>query len=71
MLLILGVPGIRRFVSMTKLEMSLFWRNNLPSVNGMPFSSVPSAPPVVVFSDASTEGCAAFTQGKDIVFHRN
>ena len=26
---------------------------------------------MVVFSDASTEECAAFIQGKDIVFHRN
>ena len=33
----------------------------------MPFWSVPFVLPVVVFSDASAEACAAFIQGVDIV----
>ena len=44
----------------------LFWRDNLRNLNGVPF--VPSK---IVFSDASSTGCAAYIQGSSLLFHRN
>ena len=35
------------------------------------FWPVPFVPSVVIFSDASANGCAAFIQGIDLVFQRN
>ena len=48
-----------------------FWRDNLKSLNGVLFWPVPFVPSVVIFSDASANGCAAFIQGTDLVFQRN
>ena len=39
--------------------------------NGVFFWPVPCAPSVLVFSDASANGCSAFIQGTDLVFQRN
>ena len=44
----------------------LVWRDNLRNLNGVPF--VPSK---IVFSDASSTGCAAYIQGSSLLFHRN
>ena len=49
----------------------LFWRDNLKALNGVLFWPVPFVPSVVIFSDASANGCAAFIQGTDLVFQRN
>ena len=49
----------------------LFWRDNLNALNGVLFWPVPFVPSVVIFSDASANGCAAFIQGTDLVFQRN
>ena len=38
----------------------LFWRDNLKALNGVLFWPVPFVPSVVIFSDASANGCAAF-----------
>ena len=49
----------------------LFSRDNLRALNGVLFWPVPLVPSVVVSSDASANGCAAFIQGTDLVFQRN
>ena len=49
----------------------LFWRDNLNALNGVLFWPCPFVPSVVIFSDASANGCAAFIQGTDLVFQRN
>ena len=49
----------------------LFWSDNLKALNGVWFWPVPFVPSVVIFSDASANGCAAFIQGTDLVFQRN
>ena len=49
----------------------LFSRDNLKALNGVLLWPVPFVPSVVVFSDASANGCAAFIQGTDLVFQRN
>ena len=49
----------------------LFSRDDLKALNGVLFWPVPFVPPVVVFSDASANGCAAFIQGTDLIFQRN
>ena len=46
----------------------LFWRENLNALNGVLFWPVPFVPSVVIFLDASANGCAAFIQGTDLVF---
>ena len=46
--------------------MNLKWR-----INGVLFLPVPFVPSVVIFSDASANGCAAFIPGTDLVFQRN
>ena len=49
----------------------LFTRDDLKALNGVLFWPVPCVPLVVVCSDASTNGCAAFIQGTDLVFQTN
>ena len=49
----------------------LFSRDDLKALNGVLFWPVPCVPSVVVFSDASANGCVAFVQGTDLVFQRN
>ena len=49
----------------------LLWRDNLKALNGVLFWPVPFVPSVVIFTDASANGCAAFIQGTDLVFQRN
>ena len=46
----------------------LFWRDNLNALNGVLFWPVPFVPSVVIFSDPSANGCAAFIQGTDLTF---
>ena len=43
----------------------------MKALNGVLFWPVPCAPSVLVFSDASANGCSAFIQGTDLVFQRN
>ena len=49
----------------------LFSRDDFKALKDVLFWPVPCVPSVVVFSDASANGCAAFTQGTDLVFQRN
>ena len=49
----------------------LFWRDYLKAMNSVLFWPVPFVPCVVIFSDSSANGCAAFVQGTDLVFQRN
>lgn len=49
----------------------LFWRDNLRSLNSVSFWSSPFVPSKVVFSDASSTGCAAYIQSSSLLFHRN
>ena len=49
----------------------LFWRDNLRNLNGVSFWSTPFVPSKIVFSDASSTGCAAFIQSSSLIFHRN
>ena len=49
----------------------LFWRDNLRNLNGVSFWSTPFVPSKIVFSDASSTGCAAYIQGSSLLFHRN
>ena len=49
----------------------LFGRDNLRSLNGVSFWSSPFLPSKVVFSDASSTGCAAYIQSSSLLFHRN
>ena len=43
----------------------------MKALNRVLFWPVPFVPSVVIFSDASANGCAAFIQGTDLVFQRN
>ena len=49
----------------------LFWRDNLRNLNGASFWSTPFVPSKIVFSDASSTGCAAYIQSSSLLFHRN
>ena len=46
-------------------------KNNLRALNGVVFWAPPFIPSKLVFSDASSTGCAAFIQGSGLVFHTN
>ena len=48
----------------------LFWREILKALNGVLFWPVSFVPSVVIFSDASANGCASFIQGTDSLFFR-
>ena len=43
----------------------------MKALNGVLFWPFPFVPSVVIFSDASDNGCAAFIQGTELVFQRN
>ena len=49
----------------------LFWRDNLRNLSGVSFWSTPFVPSKIVFSDASSTGCAAYIQSSSLLFHRN
>ena len=48
-----------------------FWRDNLRSLNGIPFWQKPFVPSKEMFSDASSTGCGAFIKGSSLICHRN
>ena len=48
-----------------------FWRDNLRDLNGVLFWPAPFVPSKVVYSDASSTGCAAYVQRSSLVFHKN
>ena len=48
-----------------------FWRDNLRSLNGIPFRQKPFVPCKELFSDASSTGCGAFIKGFSLICHRN
>ena len=52
-------------------EELVFWRDNLKSFNGKLFWPVSFVPSKVLFSDASSTGCAAFIQDSSLVCQRN
>ena len=49
----------------------LFWRDNLRNLNGVSFWSTPFVPSKIVFSHASSTGCAAYIQSSSLLFHKN
>lgn len=49
----------------------LFWKDDLRNLNGASFWSTPFVPSKIVFSDASSTGCAAYIQSSSLLFHRN